>query len=146
MFLAGQPVTDPSPNGYKDYVAPSGPGIDVNMFNNKATDQTNVFIFTPTKAGTSRADMTNLQNLKYYNRYGPGGEVVKTIAGIFGVRSPRVTLVPYRPLDTSTPAQSEQLGTDSNGVALFQYDPDSDGNGKRAWRLFLEARVYYQDL
>lgn len=139
-------MTNPSPNGYKDYIAPNGPGIDFNMFNNKATDQTNVFIFTPTKYGTAKADMSNLQNLRYYNRYGPGGEVVKTIADIFQVRKPRVTVVPYRALDTNNAAQSDQLGTDSNGVALFQYDPNSDGNGKRAWRLFLEARVFYQDL
>jgi len=29
---------------------------------------------------------------------------------------------------------------------LFQYDPNSDGKGKKAWRLFIEGRVMYKDI
>lgn len=143
MFLKGQEVTDPSPNGYKDYVAPTGPGIDPNLYNIKATDQTRVYIFTPCKLGiTTPAESC----IKYKNRYGRNGELVKTIADIFGVRRPTVIVVPYVPLNLNDPREDAMLGTNNRGAVLFQYDPDSDGNGKKAWRLFLEKRFDYLEL
>ena len=135
-------MTNPLPNNHADYVAPTGPGIDVSMFNNKATDQTQVWIFTPSTR-EKRTEIKDLQFLRYRNYYGPDGDVYKTIADIFASRKPRVVQVPYIPLDTNNPAQSALLGTNSRGVVLFQYDPNSDGNGKRAWRLFMEDRVEY---
>jgi hypothetical protein len=146
MFLRGQPVTDPLPNGYKDYIAPTGPGINANLFNNRATDQTSIYIFTPVKPETVRADMNNPNSLKYKDRYGADGEVKNTIADIFGDRRPRITVVPYMPLNTANPVEAAQFGTDARGVVLFQYDPNSDGNGKKAWRLFIEARVDYKNI
>jgi hypothetical protein len=145
MFLQGQTVTNPLPNGYKDYIAPTGPGINVNLFN-QATDQTAVFIFTPVWPKTAKAAMNNANSLKYKDRYGANGEVKNTIAGIFGNGRPRITMVPYLPLDTSDPVQGAQLGSDARGVALFQYDPNSDGKGKKAWRLFMEDRIFYKNL
>ena len=146
MFLRGQPVTNPVPNGYKTYyIQPVGPGIDASNFNDQRNDQTEVFIFTPTIGVSARRDATEA-NLKYKNRYGRNGEVVATIADIFGVRRPRIAIVPYIPLDTSTTAGDDELGSNSRGAVLFQYDPDSDGNGQRRWRLFLEDRVQYKDL
>jgi len=59
MFLRAQPVTNPLPNGYKDYMAPTSPWINVNLFNNRATDQTSIFIFTPVVPGTLKQDMEN---------------------------------------------------------------------------------------
>jgi hypothetical protein len=146
MFLRGQPVTSPLPNGYIDYIAPTGPGIDADLFNIKATDQTTVYIFTPVKTGTVKADMNNANSLKYNERYGANGEVRNTIAAIFGDSRPRVTIVPYMPLNTNDPVQAAQFGTDARGNVLFQYDPNSDGNGKKAWRLFIEARVDYKNI
>lgn len=146
MFLRGQSVTNPLPNGYKDYIAPTGPGINADLFNNKATDQTTVFIFTPVKAGTAKADINNANSLKYKERYGADGEVRNTIAAIFGDSRPRVTIVPYMPLNTDDPVQAAQFGTDARGNVLFQYDPDSDGKGKKAWRLFIEARIFYKNI
>ncbi|KAI1365631.1 hypothetical protein F5Y08DRAFT_338389 [Xylaria arbuscula] len=37
-FLKGEPVEEPVGNGYKDYIAPAGPGIDADLFNRKSTD------------------------------------------------------------------------------------------------------------
>jgi hypothetical protein len=132
MFLQGQSVTDPLPNGYKDYIAPTGPGITANLFNNGRTDQTQLFIFTPFLPGT--------KTLKYEARYGLNGEVKDTIATILGNRA-KAIMVPYTPLDSLDAAESAQLGTDARGNVLFQYDPNSDGNGKKAWRLFMENRI-----
>jgi hypothetical protein len=146
MFLQGQAVANPLPNGYTAYIAPTGPGINANLFNIKATDQTTVFIFTPVKAGTAKADMNNANSLKYKDRYGADGEVRNTIGAIFGDSRPRVTIVPYMPLNTNDPAQAAQFGTDARGNVLFQYDPNSDGNGQKAWRLFMEGRVFYKNI
>ncbi|KFZ02498.1 hypothetical protein V500_00164 [Pseudogymnoascus sp. VKM F-4518 (FW-2643)] len=139
-FLKGETVDNPVPNGWNDYVAPTGPGIDVNLFNNGRTDQTSVYVFTPCKYGERKPSKACI---KFPNRYGEYGEVHKTIAGIFDVRNPRWALVPYVPLNTEDPEESELLGTNNRGAVLFQYDPNSDGKGKKAWRLFLEKRFQY---
>ena len=136
MFLKGQAVTNPLPNGYKDYIAPTGDGIDANLFNNGRSDQTTIYIYTPydrSKPG---------QVLKYDARYGPNGEVKDTIGEILGNNRPKIVMLPYTPLDTGDPVEREQLGTNSRGCVLFQYDPNSDGNGKRAWRLFAEKGYF----
>ncbi len=137
-------MANPLPNGYADYVAPTGPGIDVNLFN-QDTDQTEVFIFTPVKKETDKGNMNNPDSLKYKERYGtPDSEVRNTIADMFGDKRPRMTTVPYMPLNTRNQAEAARLGTDARGVVLFQYDPNSDGKGKKAWRLFIEDRIIYK--
>ncbi|KAJ3559040.1 hypothetical protein NPX13_g9596 [Xylaria arbuscula] len=140
-FLKGEPVEEPVGNGYKDYIAPAGPGIDADLFNRKSTDQTSIYIFTPCNDESTTA---NGCKLKYPNRYGMNGEVRDTIASIFGVRRPRIVLVPYIRLNTLNPNEDAELGTNSRGAVLFQYDPNSDGDGQKAWRLFLEKRFQYQ--
>ena len=151
MFLRGQAVSNPAPNGYpKPYVAPSGPGIDASLFGLQRTDQSQVFVFTPVRYGVGPSSMSDLRNLKYAERYGMGAdgrsssEVRDTILDIFAGGRPRYNVIPYIPLDTSVPAESVQLGTDSRGVVLFQYDPNHDGSGTKAWRLFIEGRIIYQ--
>lgn len=115
----------------------------MNLFNDRRTDKTTIYIFTPCTAESIEA---NEGCLKFPNRYGENGEVHKTISGIFGVRSPKITLVPYVPLNIKVPVESELLGKNNRGAVLFQYDPDSDGKGKKAWRLFLEKRFEYMDV
>ncbi|OAA61964.1 hypothetical protein SPI_04823 [Niveomyces insectorum RCEF 264] len=122
MFLRGEPVTNPLPNGYRDYIAPTGPGIDASLFGNQRSDQTQIFVFTPLLPGTN--------TLKYQARYGNGGEAVSTVANILGVR-PRAIIVPYRPLNTGEAAEAAVLGTNALGTVLFQYDPNSDGQDRR---------------
>lgn len=141
MFLRGETVTNPLPNGYKPYIQPTGPGINGDLFNRRREDQTAVYIFTPVWPEGPK----DVSNLKYQERYGLNGEVKRTIADIFGSQ-PKVTIVPYKPLNTADATQAQQLGTDARGTVLFQYDPNSDGNGQRAWRLFIEARVDYKNI
>ncbi|KAK4447781.1 hypothetical protein QBC34DRAFT_449960 [Podospora aff. communis PSN243] len=131
MFLRGQTVTNPVPNGYKDYVTPEGAGINPNLFNDRATDQTEVFVFTPVKYGTAKPDINKASSLKYEERYGSKGEVKDTIAHILGDKRPRYTVVPYVPLNTAVDSERKQLGKNSRGSVLFQYDPNYDGNGNR---------------
>jgi hypothetical protein len=86
-------MTNPLPNGYRDYIAPTGPGINANLFNNRATDQTIVYIFTSVKFGTVKADMNNANSSKYNAHYGADGEVKKTIADILGDSRARIKVV-----------------------------------------------------
>lgn len=146
MFLRGQKVDNPVSNGYKDYIAPDGRGIDASLLNDKTSDQTGVYIFTPVTADTTKADMNNLNNLKYVARYRARGEVRDTIADILGDSRPRLTIVPYMLLNTNLDSDAEQMGTNARGTVLFQYDPDSDGKGTKAWRLFMENRFIYKKL
>jgi hypothetical protein len=122
MFLRGQTVTNPLPNGYPSaYVAPEGPGIDKSLFDNQDTDQTQVFIFTPVKYGTAKSNLNRDESLKYEHRYGPKGEVRDTILDILGPNArPRFIMVPYVPLNTGNAAEAAQLYTNSKGSVLFQ--------------------------
>lgn len=166
MFLQGEAVPAGSaiPNGYPAaYVNPTGNndgvvglgGIDANLFNDGRNDQSITYIFTPVWPNDpddeDDNDEPSLEDLKYPNRYGmgadgKGGEVAKTISNIIATRSPRVVVVPYMPLNTGDEVQRNQLSKNRLGYALFQYDPNSDGNGQKAWRLFLEGRIDYRKL
>ncbi len=147
MFLRGQAVTNPLPNGYpRPYRPPQGPGIDKTLFNDKSKSETNVFVFTPVdpfkldyRTKKTLKDGIKKENLKYPARYGTDGEVHTTIRDILGPDIfPRYTVVPYLPLNRSDPVEDAQLGTNARGSVLFQYDPDSDGEGQRRWRALLE--------
>ncbi len=75
------------------------------------------------------------------------GEVHNTIRDILG---PDVnlgfTVVPYFPLNRGNPAEIADLYTNARGSVLFQYDPNSDGEGKRRWRVLLEDTLRFKDL
>jgi hypothetical protein len=82
--------------------------------------------------------------MKYPNRYGLNGEVHKTIRGILGLRRPKYVLFPYvLPISKK---EENDLGDKSRGAVLFQYDPNSDGKGKKAWRLFIEGSFKYGEV
>jgi len=48
--------------------------------------------------------------------------------------------MPYQALNYNVPSDRAQVGKGARGHHLFQYDPDSDGKGQRAWRYFAEDR------
>ena len=52
---------------------------------------------------------------------------------------PEVNIIPYQALNYNLPSDYAQAGKNARGFHLFQYDPDSDGKGQRAWRYFAEA-------
>ncbi|KAI0530126.1 hypothetical protein GGR58DRAFT_508790 [Xylaria digitata] len=143
MFLKGERVTNPVPNKYKGYIAPTAPGNNADLYNRKRTDQTRVKIFTPCNPGDK---VTRIDCLMYPNRYGGKGEVAKTIINILDVRVPSIVVIPYVPLNVPDPIEEKELGTNNRGAVLFQYDPNSDGKGKKAWRLFLEKKFVYLEL
>ena len=87
-------------------------------------DQTQLFVITPVES---------ISNLRFQARCREKGEAVNTIQEIINARKATLRITPYKPRDPKDPL----VGTDSKGNAIFQYDPDRDGKGTRAWRLFL---------
>lgn len=65
-----------------------------------------------------------------------------------------ITLVPgveiitkgYQALNYHNEAERLQANQDERGIALFQYDPNSDGNGQRACRLFYQQTIDQQNV
>ncbi|KAI1120476.1 hypothetical protein F5Y10DRAFT_289646 [Nemania abortiva] len=137
-FIRGETVDVPAA-GEGDYLPPSGPSPNAKFFNKLDTDETTLVIFTPLKDGAEYS----LENIHFKNHYGPEGELVKAFKTLLGA-TPKIEVIPYRAVDLNT--EGELLDTTARGHVVFQYDPNSDGNGKKAWRCFLESRFAYKDL
>lgn len=61
-------------------------------------------------------------------------------------RQPKVYRVPYKRLDYRKPEEEALENKSNRGMHLFQYDTDSDGKGKKAWRIFNEMRYMVKDV
>lgn len=64
-------------------------------------------------------------------------EILPTLQKVLGFRKKPI-VYGYVRLWTQKPAEEIELETTHRGNVLFQYDPDSDGQGTRRWRLFIE--------
>ncbi|KAK3896742.1 hypothetical protein C8A05DRAFT_39712 [Staphylotrichum tortipilum] len=153
MFLRGQRVANSLPNNYRAaYRDPEGPGIDRTLFNDKGRHETPVFVFTPVLRKTDflptdKARIKKPESLKYRARYGTNGEVHNSIRDILGPDvNPGFTVVPYFPINRGNPVEIAELYQNARGSVLFQYDPNSDGKGKRRWRVLLEDTLRFKDL
>lgn len=73
---------------------------------------------------------------------------VRQLRALLSTLVPGVQIVMkgYQRLNYAIPAEREQENTNERGIALFQYDPNSDGNGQRAYRLFYQQTVYEQNV
>ncbi|KAM5448709.1 hypothetical protein MaudCBS49596_005215 [Microsporum audouinii] len=128
--LTGEEVTNPASNSWRSYIPPSGPPIDPNLFN-RDTDETEFYIMTPFIEIWKR----RLINPRTPKRL---AEIRKAIERHIGV-APKDVTYKYIALNYSDLADLALVNISNRGMALFQYDPDSDGNGQRAWRLFYEV-------
>ncbi|USW46748.1 hypothetical protein Slin15195_G000670 [Septoria linicola] len=148
-FIRGVTPSDPATNSH-DYEAdeenPDAPGELVGGYldpagvsptqglYNQPGDDTQAFIMTPTRDNEATGS-----GALYGSR---NEELVQLLEQRFNAR---VTTYSYRALDYNgidfSGPDGEIAGTDERGNALFQFDPDSDKQGGRAWRLFLEAAV-----
>lgn len=148
-FIRGVTPSDPATNSH-DYEAdeenPDAPGELVGGYldpagvsptqslYNQPGDDTQAFIMTPTRDNEATGS-----GALYGSR---NEELVQLLEQRFNAR---VTTYSYRALDYNgidfTGPDGDIAGTDERGNALFQFDPDSDKQGGRAWRLFLEAAV-----
>ncbi|BCS29892.1 uncharacterized protein APUU_80195A [Aspergillus puulaauensis] len=117
----------------KGYIAPEGPPIDPKLFNDPE-DGTELHIMTPYVSTEEPIETTT--ELEYANRI---EEVKAEIADILGIR-PMEHVWPYRKLRWSYPDEYALVDKTCRGFALFQYDPDADGDGNRGWRIMYESK------
>lgn len=129
-FLKGVEVTNPAMNERSGYFQPVGPGITADYYENRL-DNTIAYSFTPIPDDETAGS----QNLLYENRVTK--LIVPTLTGILNVRKPKVIVVPYERVSFD---EEDELDTTQRGKVLFQFDPNSDNKGRRAWRLFMENR------
>jgi hypothetical protein len=139
-FIRGEAVSKPTP-GYKPYITPTADGgaIKPDLFNG-ADDETMLFISTPIAEGASIS--ARRPKLKYEKRVGEMEKAFKSVIG----KTPQIFRVPYQRLNYNDPADEAIVNKANRGMHLFQYDPSSDGKGKRSWRLFNEARYKVHNL
>ena len=86
---------------------------------------------------TSRDATSSAFPLRHPNHVAMTSDVIKDQLG--GKKPSFVPPYKYVTLDPdNVPADEKKMYETIRGTALFQYDPDSDGKGKRAWRLWFE--------
>ncbi|KAH7317127.1 hypothetical protein B0I35DRAFT_434610 [Stachybotrys elegans] len=127
-------VRRPAPSNGGPYITPLGPSIDGNLFNRRDTDETQIFIMAPVLEGEPSGSTA-------YNYPTRINDMVQAVHDVLGEgNNPRLTVYGYQPLEYEDEADQALINTSQKGMALFQYDPDSNGSGRREWRLFLEER------
>ena len=86
---------------------------------------------------TSRDATSSAFPLRYPNHVAMISDAIKDQLG--GKKPSFVPPYKYVTLDPdNVPADEKKMYETMRGTALFQYNPDSDGKGKRAWRLWFE--------
>lgn len=117
----------------KVYIAPTGPGVDSSVFTSDRGQKTTLYIMAP----TTREATSNEFPLRYPNHV---ASITNAIKDQLGGKKP--TYVPPHKYVTLDPdnvkSDLKKMFETTRGTALFQYDPNSDGNNQRAWRLWLE--------
>ena len=124
-------MDNPAPSTYKPYIPPSGPKIDPSLFD-QDSDETQLLIMTPVADGQVAGSL----KIKYPTRISAIETAIRRILN----RRPRNIRYNYQRLNYDAPADSSLINESRRGMCLFQYDPNSDGKKKRAWRLFYEDR------
>lgn len=136
--LRGVNVNDPSPAAdHSPYIPPSGPGIDASFFNIDE-DETMLFIMIPVKEGQP----LNFKIIEYLTRV----ISIETTIRRHIQRRFKIIRVQYVPLEYDNPEDLAIVNESRRGMCLFQYDPNSDGNGRKAWRIFMEDDFYLKNL
>ncbi|PTB38227.1 hypothetical protein M441DRAFT_29613 [Trichoderma asperellum CBS 433.97] len=128
-FLRGVEVTNPAMNERGGYIQPVGGGITADLYTDRS-DNTQAFIFTPVVDGESAGS----KNILYNN--GVNKLIIPTLMDILNLRNPKIVVVSYARV---TREKEYLLDSSERGHVLFQFDPNSDNNGKRAWRLIMES-------
>jgi hypothetical protein len=148
-FIKGREVTNPaaSPimqnepsrldnpekkNDFKVHIQPTGPGIDPDVFKSERGQRVALHIMAP----TSRDATSNDLPLRYPKHV---ASITDAIEAQLGGKETAISTYKHVTLDPdNVPADDKKMYETTRGTALFQYDPDSDGRRKRAWRLWFE--------
>ncbi|KAI9740055.1 MAG: hypothetical protein M1818_004806 [Claussenomyces sp. TS43310] len=137
--LAGKPDDKPGTQTFKDRAIcgitgaePSvpltfplkGPSLDKSYFN-RPGDNTVAYIMSPGDGNKVYEYPNKLGELK--------SALMDLVPGI------HIELKNYVAIDVNDEEEAKQLWNTARGMALFQYDPDSDGQGNPSYRLFYET-------
>jgi hypothetical protein len=146
---AASPITQNEPwrlddpekkNDFKVYIQLTGPGVDPDVFESESGQRVALHIMAP----TSRDATSNDFPLRYPKHV---ASIIDAFKIQLGGKRPAIYTSEYVTLDPdNVPADERKMYETTRGTALFQYDPDSDGRGKRAWRLWFEYRFITVDL
>jgi hypothetical protein len=127
-------------NDFNVHIQPTGPSVDPDVFKSERGQRVALHIMAP----TSRDAASNDLPLRYPKHVASITDAFKTQ---LGGKKPAIYTYKYVTLDPdNVPADEKKMYETTRGTALFQYDPDSDGRGKRAWRLWFEDRFITVDL
>lgn len=108
-----------------------GPSLNPALFT--AADNPRVYIMTPRRTGSTDYTVSNF-----------GVKVPRLISAIKDVLGANVPIAvwKYVRLDYHIPEQEAEANTNQRGIAVFQYDPNANGQGTRGWRLFYEEMQF----
>jgi hypothetical protein len=129
-------------NDIKPYIAPSGPHVDPNVFTGEREQRTSLHIMTP----AVRDAASNESPARYANHVASIVDAIRVQMG--GKRAHYRKSYNYVTLDPDggRGGDARLMFDSTRGTALFQYDPDSDGRSKKAWRLWFEDEFTAVDL
>jgi hypothetical protein len=95
-------------------------------------------------APTSRDETSNDFPLRYPNHV---ASITNAFEDQLEGKKPATSTYKCVTLDPdNVPADKKKMYETTRGTALFQHDPDSDGRGKTAWRLWFEHQFTTVDL
>lgn len=114
--------------------------MDPNNFN-RAGDETRAYIMSPLKDNVEESSSNTENDLRYPVKIEQLNDLLTTL-----VPGIEVGVKGYRPLNYHIKAERLQENQNERGIALFQYDPNSDGNGQRAYRLFYQQALQQENV
>ncbi|KAF7557984.1 hypothetical protein G7Z17_g222 [Cylindrodendrum hubeiense] len=142
-FLKGETVPTPRTKNSKGaYLRPRGPGITPDLFDNPQ-----IWLVVPmavdiagTKTVTIKGKNTIVTGEGKGEKFTYEKRVMERIAPLIMERLgvDEMSIVGYARLRENIPSHAKLL-QEERGRVLFQYDPDSDGNGQKGWRVFIES-------
>lgn len=96
---------------------------------------------SPLRDGIKESTSNSENDLKYPTK-------IRQLKALLTTLVPGVQIVTkgYQRLNYNVDAERLQENQNERGIALFQYDPNSDGNGQRAYRLFYQQSTYQQNV
>ena len=96
----------------------------------------------PTEWGVKTGRKNDESVLRYPRKIRLLREAIKNTVG----QGIHIELYAYPALNWNNQKERDIVDQTERGIALFQYDPNSDKNGQKAYRLFYEHQYYTQDV
>lgn len=96
----------------------------------------------PTQWGVQTGKKNDQSVLRYPNKISILRNAIKETVG----QGVHIELYAYPALNWNNDKDAAIIDKTERGIALFQYDPNSDKNGQKAYRLFYGHQYYSQNV